>query len=138
GHVSERLEYGLSPKGERFDPHAVVRDLEAACLRSDAHFLPHEDRKAKQARIKLATDKAQELGWRNIYTLTKGLAEHLLCHRQDVDLSIVRPSVVECARQFPFAGWNEGINTSAPLVWLLSTPYRWIPSRSDNRFDVVP
>ncbi|QQR89619.1 MAG: SDR family oxidoreductase [Myxococcales bacterium] len=137
GQVQESIEYGICPKGEVFDPRETLRDIEAACMRSDALFLPQEDRKAKQARIDIAVRFAEELGWRNIYTLSKGLAEHLLVHRKDIDLCIARPSVVECATDFPFAGWNEGINTSAPLVWLLSTPYRWIPSQSSNRFDVV-
>ena len=52
--------------------------------------------------------------------------------------ALVRPSVVESARSYPFAGWNEGINTSGPLVWLLSSWFRNFPSNPTNHFDVVP
>jgi len=55
-----------------------------------------------------------------------------------VSTTIVRPAIVECAREFPFAGWNEGVNTSGPLVWLVGTMHRHMPFRGKNRFDVVP
>ena len=36
------------------------------------------------------------------------------------------------------AGWNEGINTSGPLVWLLSSWFRKLPAGRDVHFDVIP
>jgi hypothetical protein len=53
-------------------------------------------------------------------------------------VSLLRPSIVECARSFPFAGWNEGVNTAAPLVWLTGTMHRRMPFSPGHVFDVVP
>ena len=89
------------------------------------------------ARLNAIRERAIALGWPNIYTYTKGLAEHSLATRA-LKKTTVRPSVVECSRAFPFAGWNEGINTSGPLIWFLSGALGSFPCRPKNHFDVVP
>ncbi len=128
GAVPEAIEPGLSPNGTRFDPEA-----ELAALRAEI-----AEGSTRSERVAVANRRAEALGWPNIYTYTKGVSEHLLAGRTDVRATIVRPTVVESARAFPFAGWNEGINTSGPLVWLLSSWFRKLPSKPDNRFDVIP
>lgn len=128
GEIDERLEPGVSPNGTRFDAAKEVQTLRAAL----------SGLSTKRTRIDYGMERAAALGWPNIYTVTKGLAEHLLAGREDIEVSIARPSIVECALEYPFAGWNEGINTSGPIVWLLSTPFRRLPSRAHNHFDVVP
>jgi long-chain acyl-CoA synthetase len=128
GRIPESITPGVSPNGTRFDPHHVAEELGHALQKLEA----------KKARIDLANEKAVELGWPNIYTFTKGLSEHLHALRGDLDVTIVRPSVVESSRAYPFAGWNEGINTSGPLVWLLSSWFRKFPSNPHHHFDVVP
>ena len=128
GEVAEELELGVSPNGTLFDPDHEVRALQLACRRGEA-------RTSAQARIDVALERAERLGWVNIYTYTKGLAEHLVASE---GVTIVRPSIVECARTFPFAGWNEGLNTAGPLAWLISTAFRRLPTRADNRFDIIP
>ncbi|MBW2462854.1 MAG: SDR family oxidoreductase [Deltaproteobacteria bacterium] len=128
GHIEESIEAGLSPNGTRFDPNAVANELLAELRGLET----------KRERIDRANEKAIELGWPNIYTLTKGLSEHLHALRDDIDLVLVRPAIVESARNYPFAGWNEGINTSGPLVWLLSSWFRSFPANPKNHFDVVP
>ncbi len=128
GQVPESLASGTAPSGCAFDPGAELEALAALC---DAHD-------TKSARIREANARAADLGWPNIYTYTKGLGEHLLAARDDLQLTLVRPSIVEGATRFPFAGWNEGINTSGPLAWLLSTTFRRFPCNPNHRFDVVP
>jgi len=128
GNIPESIDPGVSPNGTRFDPSAVVRDL----------LEELDDLETRRERIDLANEKAWSLGWPNIYTFTKGLSEHLHALRDDLELTLVRPSVVESARNYPFAGWNEGINTSGPLVWLLSSWFRSFPSNPKNHFDVIP
>ncbi len=91
-----------------------------------------------QARLDAAMLRAEALGWPNVYTFSKAIAEHLLAQRDDVATTIVRPAVIECALDYPFAGWNEGLNTAGPLAWLLSSPFRGLPAKPANRFDVVP
>ena len=95
-------------------------------------------RATKRERVDFAQERADELGWPNIYTLTKALSEHLLEGRSDIRTTTFRPAIVECAKSYPFEGWNEGVNTSAPIVWLVSTSFQRVPARSDLTFDVVP
>jgi len=85
------------------------------------------------------TRRARRLGWPNTYTFTKSLAESLLATRgAGLPIAIVRPSIVETSLEEPFRGWNEGINTSAPLSYLLGTYFRQLPSNERKRLDVIP
>jgi len=101
-------------------------------------------RKARQRWLRaelarLGTDWSVRHGWPNTYTLTKSLAESLLeRHGRDLPIAIVRPSVVETSADQPFRGWNEGVNTSAPLSWLCGTLFRQLPTKRGNRLDVIP
>jgi len=83
--------------------------------------------------------RANELGWANTYTLTKSLAESLI-HKYGAGLpiAIVRPAIVETSVEKPFVGWNEGINTSASLSYLLGTYFRQLPTNERKRLDVIP
>jgi long-chain acyl-CoA synthetase len=38
----------------------------------------------------------------------------------------------------PFRGWNDGINTSAALSYLLGTSFRQLPSNERKRLDIIP
>ncbi|MCS6856787.1 MAG: SDR family oxidoreductase [Sandaracinaceae bacterium] len=136
GRVEERIRRGISPNGTPFDPWDELHAIESLCasLSSKAPS-PHE---ARKQRITYVSLRARSLGWPNIYTYTKGLAEHLVAGNGDVATCLVRPSIVESAREIPFSGWNEGVNTSAPIVWLVSTMHRHLPVASQHIFDVVP
>lgn len=83
--------------------------------------------------------RAQELGWPNTYTLTKSLAETLITkHGAGLPVAIVRPAIVETSIAQPFVGWNEGINTSASLSYLLGTYFRQLPTNQRKRLDIIP
>src|SRR6202040_3551177 len=85
------------------------------------------------------TKRARELGWPNTYTLTKSLAESLIAKRgQGLPIAIVRPAIVETSVTKPFSGWNEGINTSASLSYLLGTYFRQLPTNESKRLDIIP
>lgn len=85
------------------------------------------------------TERAKELGWPNTYTYTKAMAEYLLRDRGEaLSQTIFRPAIVESAVEYPFAGWNEGFNTSGPLVYLAKTWFRHIPAMPGNPLDVIP
>jgi len=126
--VPETLTPGRAPSGAPLQVGAETRALQLACRRAAS----------VEERINIGTARAQALGFPNIYTYTKSLAEHLLAQRTELDCTIVRPSIVECARQRPFPGWNEGLNTAGPLAWLISTPFRRLPTVPEHTFDVVP
>jgi thioester reductase-like protein/phosphoserine phosphatase len=83
--------------------------------------------------------RAKELGWPNTYTLTKSLAESLIAKLgEGLPIALVRPAIVETSLQEPFTGWNEGINTSASLSYLLGTSFRQLPSNQRKRLDIIP
>jgi len=83
--------------------------------------------------------RACELGWPNTYTLTKSLAESLISkYGAGLPIAIVRPAIVETSLEKPFPGWNEGINTSASLSYLLGTYFRQLPSNERKRLDIIP
>ncbi len=85
------------------------------------------------------TRRARRFGWPNTYTLTKSLAESLLLRfGAGFPIAIVRPSIVETSTDQPFQGWNEGINTSAPLSYLLGTYFRQLPTNERKCLDMIP
>jgi long-chain acyl-CoA synthetase len=53
-------------------------------------------------------------------------------------IAIARPSIVETSVHQPFRGWNEGINTSAPLSYLLGTFFRQLPTNKRKCLDLIP
>ncbi|MFT7581524.1 MAG: nucleoside-diphosphate-sugar epimerase [Myxococcota bacterium] len=127
GFVAEAVTPGVSPTGVIFEPQAELARLEVIAS-SDSD---------KSDRIAAARARAIELGWPNIYTFTKAMAEHLLAEHT-AKTTIVRPAIVECSVHYPFAGWNEGLNTTGPLVWLLKGFFRHFPAKADNHHDVIP
>jgi nucleoside-diphosphate-sugar epimerase len=126
--VEEALTPGVSPNGTVFDPNVEVRALQTTCRTVTD---PTD-------RVQAGLERARALGWPNIYTYTKGLAEHLLAKQPGLRWAIARPSIVECAREYPFPGWNEGLNTAGPLAWLISTAFRRFPTVPHHVFDVIP
>ena len=106
--------------------------------------LDHQVRKnrkrwLRQTLTNAGTRRANELGWPNTYTLTKGLAESLIAMRGGgLPIAIVRPAIVESSLQKPSRGWNEGINTSASLSYLLGTYFRQLPTNERKCLDLIP
>jgi len=89
--------------------------------------------------VRAGMKRAQRLGWPNTYTFTKSLGESILARRgKDLPIAVVRPSIVESSTRTPFSGWNEGINTSGPLSYLLGTNFRQLPSNEKKCLDVIP
>jgi alcohol-forming fatty acyl-CoA reductase len=89
--------------------------------------------------VRAGMKRAQHLGWPNTYTFTKSLGESLLALRgRGLPIAVVRPSIVESSTRTPFSGWNEGINTSGPLSYLLGTNFRQLPSNERKCLDIIP
>ena len=93
----------------------------------------------KNRLVRAGMKRANHLGWPNTYTFTKSLGESILAREgRDLPIAIVRPSIVESSERTPFTGWNEGINTSGPLSYLLGTNFRQLPSNERKCLDVIP
>ncbi|MCS6913324.1 MAG: AMP-binding protein [Myxococcales bacterium] len=94
----------------------------------------------------LGMERARHWGWPNTYTYTKSLGDQLcaLAARGDgnggkgLRVSIVRPAIVESAVRYPFPGWNEGFNTTAPLIFMVLRGHRQIPAGKDTVLDLIP
>jgi long-chain acyl-CoA synthetase len=85
----------------------------------------------------LGVERARHWGWTNTYTYTKSLGEQLIARDTEVRSAIVRPAVVESSLRYPFPGWNEGFNTTAPLTYLVLKGHRNLVG-SDAPLDIVP
>lgn len=91
-----------------------------------------------EEQIRLGIERAEHWGWPNIYTLTKSIGEQSIAAQEGLDWAIVRPSIVESSEFYPFPGWNEGMNTTAPLAYLGTNGQVMFPAPKDLILDVVP
>ncbi|HEV2617995.1 MAG TPA: SDR family oxidoreductase [Candidatus Acidoferrales bacterium] len=115
----------------------AAKSLTGAAL--DNQIRKNRTRWLRQTLIDAGTRRAHELGWPNTYTLTKGISESLIAKRGiGLPIAIVRPSIVESSLEKPFRGWNEGINTSASLSYLLGTYFRQLPTNERKCLDIIP
>src|ERR1700690_94605 len=139
-HVEERSESPELTKalkrqalGRGGDPSIVpATELDGVLKRNRLRW-------ARNRLVRIGLRRAQHLGWPNTYTFTKSLGESMLERRgRHLPIAIVRPSIVESSERSPFTGWNEGINTSGPLTYLLGTNFRQLPSNERKCLDVIP
>jgi long-chain acyl-CoA synthetase len=108
------------------------RDIETQVRKARARWV-------RSQLVKVGMRRAKELGWPNTYTLTKSVAESLIARLgSDLPVAVVRPSIVETSLHDPFCGWNEGVNTSAPISYLLGTFFRQLPSNERKCLDIIP
>jgi fatty acyl-CoA reductase len=139
-HIEERSE---SPELERaLRRQALGRGADESRVAAgelDGVLKRNRGRWVRNKLTRVGMRRAQYLGWPNTYTFTKSLGESLLARRgKDLPIAIVRPSIVESSQYSPFSGWNEGINTSGPLSYLLGTNFRQLPSNAKKCLDVIP
>jgi hypothetical protein len=133
-----------SPRTEVFRAEALSKRPAVAGSRRDESSLKNQIRKLRtrwirEQLIELGKERAKKWGWPNIYTYTKSLGESLLLKEAEgIAYSIIRPSIVESSVRQPFRGWNEGVNTTAPLSYMLGTYFRQLPSNERKRLDIIP
>jgi long-chain acyl-CoA synthetase len=118
----------------------AAKDLQGAALENQIR--KNRMRWLRLTLTEAATRRANELGWPNTYTFTKSLSESLirnfLDRSPDAPIAVVRPAIVESSLHDPFLGWNEGINTSASLSYLLGTFFRQLPTNESKALDLIP
>lgn len=132
---SDEVTSGLRMQAQAKE-HAA-KDLHGAALENQIR--KNRVRWLKTYLTEAGTRRAKELGWPNTYTLTKSLAESLIAkYGSGLPVAVVRPAIVETSVAKPFLGWNEGINTSASLSYLLGTYFRQLPSNESKRLDIIP
>ena len=116
-------------KKEGREPHA--RTVRAAITNQRRRWVTEE-------LIQMGIARAEYWGWPNIYTYSKSLGEQAIAGTEGIECTIVRPAIVESANEYPMPGWNEGMNTTAPLAYMGTHGQLMLPSGDDLILDVVP
>ncbi|XP_059306848.1 putative fatty acyl-CoA reductase 7 [Lycium ferocissimum] len=58
----------------------------------------------------LGIQRATMHGWPNTYSFTKAMGEMLLGHyKENIQLAIIRPTIITSTYKEPFPGWIEGV-----------------------------
>ncbi|MFN8039100.1 MAG: HAD-IB family hydrolase [Acidimicrobiales bacterium] len=104
--------------------------------------------KTEQLRARWVSDRlveagkarAASLGWPDAYAFTKSLGERaLLESRGDVPVSIVRPSIIECALAEPRPGWIRGFRMADPVIISYARGLlKEFPGVPEGIIDVIP
>jgi fatty acyl-CoA reductase len=134
---AESVEVTTELQRQAIDKEHAAKDLQGAALENQVR--KGRIRWLRNFLTEAGSRRAAELDWPNTYTLTKSLAESLIGKRgAGLPVALVRPAIVETSVEKPFTGWNEGINTSASLSYLLGTSFRQLPSNERKRLDIIP
>lgn len=87
-------------------------------------------------------ERAQELGWTDVYTFTKALGERVaedLWAGAGHRLTILRPTIIESALARPFPGWLDGFKVADPLFAAYAKgALVGFPGRAESIIDIVP
>ena len=94
-----------------------------------------KDRLVERGRV-----HANALGFSDIYSFTKAMAEHAVVELHgDIPLSIVRPSIIESALAEPYPGWLEGFRMAEPLILAYGRGIlRDFSGLPDSLLDIIP
>ena len=134
---AESAEVGEELRQQALQKEHAAKDLSGPALENQVR--KNRVRWLRNYLTEAGSRRAVELGWPNTYTLSKSLAESLIAkYGAGLPVAIVRPAIVETSVEAPFRGWNEGINTSASLSYLLGTYFRQLPTNERKRLDVIP
>jgi alcohol-forming fatty acyl-CoA reductase len=135
--MAESAEVTEQLRSEALGKEHAAKDLQGAAL--EIQVRKNRIRWLRNYLTEAGIQRARELGWPNTYTFSKSLAESLIIkYGTGLPVAIVRPAIVETSVAKPFQGWNEGINTSASLSYLLGTYFRQLPTNERKRLDIIP
>ncbi len=86
--------------------------------------------------VEAGRERAEHWGWPNTYTYTKSIGEQIIA-RSGLSFTIARPACCETTQAFPFTGWNEGISTTVPFMFLTMKGHTHLPG-GDTLLDLIP
>ena len=94
----------------------------------------------KQELIDAGTERARSLGWTDAYTFAKAMGERVVAEMaHDMQVSIMRPAIVESSLQFPHEGWIEGFKMADPLILAYGRgQLPEFPASPDAVIDIIP
>ena len=96
----------------------------------------------QQRLVDFGRTRAQSVGWTDIYTFTKAMAEQVaeeLWAGSGHRVSFVRPSIIESAMKKPYPGWIDGYKVADPLIMAYGRGMLpEFPGLADSILDVIP
>jgi alcohol-forming fatty acyl-CoA reductase len=153
----------LDPKGEVEHLDGIVREVEEASRERDLmrHFTTEASRElgmvgeetevaerveqlrrawARERLVERGNERAQELGWQDVYTFTKSLAERrVLEETGELPLVILRPAIIESSVAEPRPGWIQGSRMADPIIMAFAKGIlREFPGDPETIVDLVP
>src|SRR5215217_3458486 len=153
----------VSTKGEVEHLDGIVREVEEASRERDLmrHFTTEASRElgmvgeetevaerveqlqrawARERLVERGNERAQELGWQDVYTFTKSLAERrVLEERGELPLAILRPAIIESSVAEPRPGWIQGSRMADPIIMAFAKGIlREFPGDPETIVDLVP
>jgi len=135
--MAENPQITAQLRNEALGKEHAAKDLRGTALENQIR--KNRIRWLRNHLVEAGMKRSRELGWPNTYTFTKSLAESLIAkYSSGLPIALIRPAIVETSVRRPFQGWNEGINTSASLSYLLGTYFRQLPSNEHKRLDIIP
>ncbi|WP_047863938.1 HAD-IB family hydrolase [Rubrobacter aplysinae] len=169
GLVEEETPGAYSPNGTPIDAASevaslrrVVEEVERASrekgvtdrlrdeARRDVSDSSGETREKKAEELRLewvrerlverGNSRASELGWHDVYTFTKSLAERrVLAERGDLPVVILRPAIIESSHREPYPGWIQGTRMADPIIMAYGRGLlQEFPGDPESQVDVVP
>ena len=161
---------GASPNGTPLDAREEVLDLESVVAevdvasqertllrrfeteaRRELGMVGEEDEVAgrvdqlrrawmRERLVERGTRRAQELGWNDVYTFTKSLAERMAVEeRGESPLIILRPAIIESSHKEPYPGWIQGTRMADPIIMAFAKGIlREFPGSPKSYVDIVP
>jgi fatty acyl-CoA reductase len=90
--------------------------------------------------VERGTRRARELGWNDVYTFTKSLAERMAVEeRGEAPLVILRPAIIESSHREPYPGWIQGTRMADPIIMAFAKGIlREFPGNPNSYVDIVP
>src|SRR5215204_3750955 len=90
--------------------------------------------------VERGTRRAQDLGWNDVYTFTKSLAERMVvADRGETPLVILWPVIIESSHREPYPGWIQGTRMADPIIMAFAKGLiREFPGDPESLVDIVP
>ncbi|WP_367113117.1 HAD-IB family phosphatase [uncultured Tessaracoccus sp.] len=90
--------------------------------------------------IAAGTERARSLGWTDVYTFAKAMGERVVADMcRDIQVSIVRPAIVESSLRYPHPGWIEGFKMADPIILAYGRgQLPEFPASPDAVIDIIP
>lgn len=94
----------------------------------------------KKELVAAGTERARSLGWTDVYTFAKAMGERVVADMgKDIQVSVVRPAIVESSLRDPYPGWIEGFKMADPIILAYGRgQLPEFPASPDAVIDIIP